>query len=325
MQTSVGAGQFHGRMDAICSNWQGMLRFLKLIAVLAAAATLSACATDLTQARSPCVREPGGWCQFTREFADKTWDYAQLANDSYADKEQFPALPGGIDLVRNSDNDSSGLAYSIFDRKQNGRLVERIIAFRGSEFSFDDWFAGNIEGKQNARGLATYRKIREELDADGFKDVPISVTGHSLGGAIAAHVALVVDGVTSYAFNQSPRFVIPAEPAMSERMAVTERGEVLGGLREFYRDAPQDTLIINCRPRGAPWKDHSIRRLAQCLTWIAAYADPRAYASVVANHIPKPWVECGNHSDPHPGPIATGAATLLAPLCYQKTKFHAKD
>lgn len=295
-----------------------MNHLFKTLVVLAAAGTLSACATDLTQARSPCVNEPGGWCGFTRDFAVRTWDYSQLSNDAYDDEERFTALPEGIELVRKSDNDGAGLAYTIYDRKQDGVLAERIIAFRGTEFSFADWFVGNIEGAQNDRGALVYREVRSELDTEGHENVSIRVTGHSLGGAIAAHIALNTDKVDSYAFNQSPRFETPPMPADSQRLAVSERGEALGGLRGLFRNTPQDTLVINCRPRGAPWKDHSIRRLSECLTWIAAYDDPRAFASVVANHIGKPWVECGDRDDPHPGPLASRKRKAGTPPCYQK-------
>jgi len=294
------------------------------LVALAAAGMLTACATDLTQARSPCIRDPGGWCGFTREFAVRTWEYAQLSNNTYDDPaETFAELPGGITLVRNSGNDESGFAYAIYDRKADGALAERIIAFRGTEFSFDDWFGGNFGGKHNRRGLETYQKIRAELDADGHADVPIKVTGHSLGGAIAAQISLQTDGVDSLAFNQSPKFDIPPVLANSERMAVTERGEGLGSVRELFRNAPQDVLVINCRPRGAPWSDHSVFKLAKCLTWIAAYNDDRAYQSVKANTILKPWVQCGERSDKHPGPMLNRAQQPTQ-TCSHNSKFKEK-
>lgn len=297
---------------------------IRTLMVLAAAAMLSACATDLTQARSPCLREPGGWCGFTRDFAVRSWEYAQLANNTYFDEaETFQRLPAGITLVSNSGNGEAGFAYAIYDRKAGGKLVERIIAFRGTEFSFDDWFAGNIGGKQNQLGMETYRQIRAELDADGLTEVPIRVAGHSLGGAIAAQISMTTDGVDSFAFNQSPKFDIPEDPALSDRIAVTERGEGLGTVRDLYRNAPQDVLVINCRPRGAPWSDHSVFRLAQCLTWIAAYDSESALRSVEANAIPKPWVECGNRMDRHPGPRTADERRAAQP-CMHKPKFKEK-
>ncbi len=281
---------------------------------------LSACATDLTQARSPCVREPGGWCGYTRDFAVRSWEYAQLANNTYFDEDEtFARLPAGITLISKVGNDASGFAYAVYDRRAGGKLVERIIAFRGTEFSFDDWFAGNIGSKQNRLGIEAYQQIRAELDAEGLADIPVRVAGHSLGGAIAAQISMMTDGVDSFAFNQSPKFDIPEIPARSERIAVTERGEGLGTVRDLFRNAPQDVLVVNCRPRGAPWSDHSVYRLAQCLTWIAAYDSEDAHQSVEANAIPKPWVECGGRMDKHPGPQA--ARDAAAVTCLHKPRF----
>ncbi|MXP14538.1 alpha/beta hydrolase fold domain-containing protein [Altererythrobacter confluentis] len=298
-----------------------MINFIRMMVVLAAALLTAACATDLTQARSPCVREPGGWCGFTRDFAVRTWEYAQLANDTYDDEEKFAALPEGITQVENDGNGDDGIAYAVYDRMSDGKLAERIMAFRGTEFSFDDWFAGNLSGRQNDGGMAAYQQLRQQLDDAGHADVPISVAGHSLGGAIAAHIALRADNVSSYAFNQSPRFTIPEVAAVSRRLAVTERGEALGGVRDLFRDAPQDMLIINCRPKGAPWKDHSIRKLSECLTWIAAYDDPRALASVRANGILRPFVQCGDRTQPHPGRSADGGMVI----CPHNPRFRDKQ
>jgi len=299
-----------------------MIGLFKSLSVLAAAALLSACATDLTQARSPCLRDPGGWCGFTREFAVRTWEYGQLSNDAYDDETKFASLPQGIVLVRNSDNDRSGFAYSVFDRMENGQRVERIIAFRGTESSISDWFSGNFGGKHKERGKELYRLERAALDSDGHHDIPIKLTGHSLGGAIAADIALGDDAVDSFAFNQAPNFDVPPNPSQSEHLVVIERGEALAGVRGLFGNTPQEMLVINCRPRGAPWKDHSIRRLSECLTWIAAYNDPRAFASVTANKIKKPWVECGQREDPHPGPdIQKGRSSIL---CHHKPKFREK-
>lgn len=284
----------------------------------------SACAADLTQARSPCLFEPGGWCGFTREFAEQSWEYAQLANDTYDDDEEFAALPSGIEERHNSGNDDKGYAYALYDRKDAaGHLIETIIAFRGTESSVQDWIAGNFGGEHNERGLATYKMVREQLDAAGYEAVPVAVTGHSLGGAISAYIAFRETDVSSFAFNQSPRFSIPEEMTAAgenvRRMTVAERGEALRVLRNFKHDNPQETLIINCRPKGAPWKDHSIRKLSECLTWIAAYESDAALKSVQENKIAKPAVECGPADKIHPrDPAAPPGDPQLR--CYHKGK-----
>ncbi|RXZ65699.1 alpha/beta hydrolase family protein [Pelagerythrobacter rhizovicinus] len=286
-----------------------MARALRACAGAGAALLFSACATtDLSQARSPCVYEPGGWCGFTRELAAESWQYAQLANNSYKDEEELAHLPGDFVQAGEPQELESGYAYVIYDRHEpddetgEPKLAERVIAFRGTEMdSFDDWVLGNIGELHNDRGWDTYAEQRKMLDEQGLDDVPIRLTGHSLGGAIAAYVALREARATSYAFNQSPRFSVPEQPTRTRRLAVSERGEALRSLPAGGGVFLQDALVVNCRPNGAPWKDHSIRKLAECLTWIAAYGDPRALESVRKNAIPKPPVECGPVDKEHPG------------------------
>lgn len=284
-------------------------RFWLRAAVAAGAALLlSACATDLTQARSPCVYDPGGWCDFTRAAADESWRYAQLSNDVYRDEEKFARPLPEYQLAPDTPPEhEAGYAYIVYDRFEAGpggeaKLAERVIAYRGTEMnSFDDWVFGNIGAQYNDRGWDTYAQQRKMLDEQGLDEVPITLTGHSLGGAIAAYVALREPRARSYAFNQSPRFSVPEEPTRNRRLSVSERGEALRGLPTGGGVFLQDTLVVNCRPRGAPWKDHSIRKLAECLTWIAAYDDADALASVSANAIPKPPIECGPAGKAHPG------------------------
>ena len=289
----------------------------------------SACAADLTQSRSPCLFEPGGWCGFTREFAEQSWEYAQLANDTYDDEEEFDALPSGITERHNSGNDDKGYAYALYDRLDDAKnLTETIIAFRGTESSLNDWVDGNFGGEHNERGLATYRMVREQLNEAGYHGVPVAVTGHSLGGAISAYISFREEGVSSFAFNQSPRFSIPEDmtPAGKNvrRVTVAERGEALRVLRNFKQDNPQETLMINCRPKGAPWKDHSIRKLSECLTWIAAYESKSALQSVQANGIKKPAVECGPKDKIHPEDPSAPARDGTT-RCYHKSKIEKAD
>lgn len=297
-----------------------MARALRACVGAGAALLLSACATDLTQARSPCLYEPGGWCGFTRELAEESWQYAQLANNSYKDEEGFAHPPGGFVQAGEPHELESGYAYVVYDRYEPAgeagepKLAERVIAFRGTEMdSLADWVLGNIGELHNDRGWDTYATHRKMLDEQGLDEVPIRLTGHSLGGAIAAYVALREPRATSYAFNQSPRFSTPEQPTRSRRVTVSERGEALRGLPTGNSVFLQDRLVVNCRPNGAPWKDHSVRKLAECLTWIAAYGDPEALDSVHENAIPKPAVECGPADKPHPG------AALPEDICRHKT------
>ena len=77
-----------------------------------------------------------------------------------------------------------------------------------------------------------------------------------------------------------------------DRLAVSERGEFLRILRRYKASPAADVLVINCNPSASAGSKHSIRKLADCLTWIAAYEDSDALHMVSENEVPKPEVEC---------------------------------
>jgi hypothetical protein len=96
------------------------------------------------------------------------------------------------------------------------------------------------------------------------------VTGHSLGGGISIQISLCRENVNTYVFNTSPRFRRCAEPIRNRRVSVAEYGEILKLPRIFGREATQQYNSIGCTNRGSPFRQHQMRRLAECLTRIAA-------------------------------------------------------
>lgn len=281
---------------------------------------------DLTQARGPCTDQAGGWCSFTRDLSVSAWPYAQLSSNAYCDDTEPFELPAGYTVVSRlpaqdvcdleraaakgdkaarvrlkpihkalSKLDTHGFNYTVYDKRSAaGALQRRVIAFRGTDNGqLADWFYGNLRSTQRDQGLALYDRQRADLDQKGEKAVPISVTGHSLGGAIAIQVSLERPGVDAYVFNTSPRYEL-VEPNANRRLAIAERGDLLEALRSRSMPVRQDMLIINCRPRGSNVRDHSVRKLAECVTWIAGPADTAARASVEANRIVQPDGEAQN-------------------------------
>jgi hypothetical protein len=314
------------------SRLAGLTR-ARLIAVAAIVPVMSGCVAtrslpDLTQSRGPCVDQDGGWCSFTRDLSIGAWQYAQLSSNAYCDHTEPFELSAGYTVVSRlpaqdvcdleraaakgdkaakarlkpmhkalSKRDTHGFNYTVYDKRSPaGALERRVIAFRGTDpGQVADWFYGNIGSTQRDQGLALYASERAKLDQSGSKSVPIAVTGHSLGGAIAIQVSLAHPGVDAYVFNTSPRYQL-VQPNANRRVAIAERGDLLEALRSRSMPVRQDLLVINCLPRGNTVTDHSVRKLAECVTWIAAATDAGAKTSVRMNQIMQPAGEAENLS-----------------------------
>lgn len=246
------------------------------------AATLAAC-THIRHVPLTDDAHPSGWRREIRETAEATWQYAQMATNAYADDARF-RLPPDLTLLRDVHNDDIGFAYSLFERRRDGRLVELIIAYRGTELGFDDVWHGSVAADQNRRGLEVYDLWRAHLD----RRIPISVTGHSLGGGIATYVSLCRPNVDTYVFNSSPRFRRCPYRIFNRRHSVVEHGEALKAGRLFGREATQTYTSIGCTSRASPFRQHKIRLLADCLTAIAAWDWPAARRSLRDNGIVPP-------------------------------------
>lgn len=304
--------------------------YFRKFTVLAGALALSGCITtypDLTQSRSPCRMEPGGWCDFVREAAVENYAYAMLSSNAYEDEDEYDVLPPQFKRRGVADNDDSGLAYSVFDRfvvNRSGNLAEleaRTIAFRGTEFgSTSDIFSGSLGDSQREGARRVYANERAALDAQGNNAVPIEVTGHSLGGALATQISIDNPDVKAFVFNTSPFFSGDPVTNYMNRKAISERGEFLRILRRYKATPAADAVVINCNPSASAGEKHSIRKLADCLTWIAAYSDDNALALLNADYRPikKPEVECGEPDKVHPGRVGQTGPCVHASLEKQK-------
>lgn len=248
---------------------------MKKIALVALASIVGSCAHSppIASLSNPTC----GWNEQTRAMAEETWLYAQLASNVYLNSEGDAAdfiLPADTRLLDERDNDEIGLAYAVYERRPTGRLAERIIAFRGTEGYLSregrkDWRYGNFGLAQQRRGLALYDEWRRRTDAEDPR-IPIRVAGHSLGGGISIQISLCRENVNTYVFNTSPRFRRCAEPVPNRRVSVAEYGEILKLPRIFGGEATQQYNSIGCTNRGSPIEQHQMRRLAECLTRIAA-------------------------------------------------------
>jgi len=310
-------------MVSYALSFRGISR-LRIVCAALLLALLGGCVAaalpDLSQAHGPCLRNgKDGWCDFTREAAARSWTYSQMAANAYCDdakefalpttirevarlperavcelerrrydtaltKDARKALKDEIKSVTRDPREESGFAYVLFDRSDtpDGPPVERVIAFRGSDIAWSDWVHGNFGKEQYAQAQALYEAQKKAAG------VPVVVTGHSLGGALAMQVSIDNPGADAYVFNTSPRYTVPAEPNDNVRLAIKERGDVLDLVRSRSRPVEQELIVINCAPESSGLADHKMQQLAECLTWIASKDLPAAQTSVEANAIVAP-------------------------------------
>lgn len=288
-----------------------MIPFRTAIALLFL--TLSACATipDISQSRSPCRMEPGGWCSFVREGAVEAYPYAIASLQAYEGDDdlytapipmlaQLEALP--IDPAAKD----KGFGYKIFEQYSPGsapdtedpQVIARILAFRGTDFDgFTDIFYGSLRNDQIDLAVEAFAAESARFDAS----VPWVVTGHSLGGALATEVSVANPQVRAFMFNTSPFYGGDAMSNDVRRTVFNERGEILRRFAKFKSAPAAEVYTINCRPGASAIKKHSMRRLVDCLTWIAAYSDTHAFQMVETQGIERPMVECKRDEPGHPG------------------------
>jgi len=233
------------------------------------------------------------WSDQVKQTASDTFLYAQLALNAYNCDDQSNGVPTGnykrpsnVEILRCYKNDEFGMAYNLYEIT-GGERPEIVIAFRGSERNWLDWFTGNVRGKQLKGALAEFEDISTQ-----YPNHLYSVTGDSLGGSLATQVSLCNKVNMSLSLNTSPRFKskLCKDGAILEdnnRHSIVQRGEILSVLRKFGSEATQTYTSLPCS-RGNSIDRHDVAKLSRCLTEIAkANGDSKAIKSIDDN--PQIW------------------------------------
>jgi len=286
--------------------------FIPRIVMALSLLALSACVSfpDISQSRSPCRLQPGGWCAFVREAAREAYPYAVASVQAYQGDDDLYTAP--IPMLERLEAQSidpeaadKGFGYVLFNQFAPGSAgvagrnpVARVLAFRGTDFDgLSDIFYGTLRSDQIELAVSAF-KAERAVYGDA---VPWIVTGHSLGGALATEVSIEHPEVRAYMFNTSPFYGRNAMTNDMQRTVFNERGEVLRRFARYKAAPAADLFTINCGPGKNTFTKHRVRLLADCLTWIAAYAEEDALAIVKAEPIVRPSVECRRETDVHPG------------------------
>jgi hypothetical protein len=257
--------------------------------------------------------KPPGARKAYQDYAEDAYLYAQMADNSYP-RETLWVLPDSIRRVASVDDGSwTGFAASVFELGRTGSPSQVVIAFRGTEGGFlfgRDWRYGNWTTRQHMQAEAYYAAVRGMYPAT----IPITVTGHSLGGGLALQVSITQDSVPAYVFNTSYRVARHRPETESYRLSIAETGEALRGVRYVLANI---TLLhlpgYDCTEGGAG-KNHGMTALARCLTRIAAARVPGAVESLERNRVTcphhlaeAPWLS------PPAGPWAEGEPRGVRP------------
>jgi hypothetical protein len=201
-----------------------------------------------------------------KSMAEEAYVYSIMSFNAYDDKPQID-IPGWKRTDRFETWKGFGVDVYISDNN-----TEMILAFRGTDgfTGLNDWIWGNLllfwDG-QYADADDTFEIIRTKYN--WIENDHIITTGHSLGGGLAMHIALLHDGINSYVFNPSPRvYAKDKYDKYSNRIVIiAESGEVLAGVRKAFRTISKiDPVKHRYNYLGGHFfKEHGIQNFSQCM------------------------------------------------------------
>jgi hypothetical protein len=209
--------------------------------LLLAILSLAVCAQAPTNA--PVSKDMPALPTVNASFAAKYAIYAMVASNTYHKNERervhFPVELLGWQQVDLNDQPTtkatgtrkSGLAWDVYEKKDSNEVI---FSFRGTD-SRRDYLTSSAMPWPLA---IQYRQARHNFEKyqAAHPDKHITLTGHSLGGGLAAGLS-VRKGVDTVVFDPSPRIFdgwgdkhLPAKT----RIVIFQKGEVLEKVRKVW-------------------------------------------------------------------------------------------
>ncbi len=141
----------------------------------------------------------------------------------------------------------SGFFAQTFDKKSDyeGQLPDLVLVFSGTD-GLDDVLTGDFGSIQHTEAeeyaIRELEKYKERHQASSYPK--LIAVGHSLGGALAQHLAYCIDGTYAIGFNSSPLVFSTAcqgsikmsnSDAWKNITLLHQKGELLNPLRNFFK------------------------------------------------------------------------------------------
>lgn len=224
------------------------------------------------------------------ETAKETFQFALMASNAYRVEAQFQ-IPNWT-LVKHyrgalSGKYESAFQADLYEKKENGVIIEVSLVFRGTDSSVDNTANFALWWPWSKSRVPAQYQIARTLAFDVRKKYPnakLYFVGHSLGGGLAYHASWTQTGATTYVFDPSPRIWVSGSPAKGRRVIVREKGEILEYIQVWnylHSDKDETYNFIG----GDAVREHNIYYLARGLLLLSAMNNSELAVTTMENNL----------------------------------------